>query len=102
MAGGAVAWNSKRQSITAQSTTEAEYIAACHAVKEVDYLKKVAYTCGMQVNPWIIQCDNDGAIAQAKGINTTDKKMKHVATKYHLVRDKVNRGEVVFTLCLVL
>ena len=94
LAGGAVAWSSRRQSITAQSSTEAEYIAANHAVMESDHLRKVLWSCGLQVTPVNILCDNNGAIAQAKGINTTDKRMKHVAIRYNLVRDKINRGDL--------
>ena len=36
--GGAVSWMSKRLSVVALSTTEAEYIAATHASKEVVWL----------------------------------------------------------------
>jgi hypothetical protein len=97
VAGGAVDWSSKRQSITAQSSCEAEYIAAAHAVRAVDYMRKVLWSMNMQVVPWSVLCDNDGAIAQTRTINTTDKKMRHVAIKYHLVRDRVNRGEITFS-----
>jgi len=96
LAGGAIDWFSKRQSITAQSSTEAEYIAASHAVRTADYMRKVVWSFNVQVAPWKIWCDNSGAIAQSKSINTTDKKMKHVAIKYHLVRDRVSRGEAEF------
>jgi hypothetical protein len=34
LAGGAIAWMSKRQSVVAQSTAEAEYVAACEASME--------------------------------------------------------------------
>ena len=34
LSGGAVAWASKRQQITAVSTAEAEYVAACEAMME--------------------------------------------------------------------
>jgi hypothetical protein len=58
-------------------------------------LKENSVVFGVHVNPWRLKVDNTGAIAQGKGIDTTCQKVKHVATKYHLVRDKVNRGELV-------
>ena len=39
--GGAVSWMSKKQSVVAQSTTEAEYMAATHASKEAVWLQRL-------------------------------------------------------------
>ena len=39
--GGAVSWMSKKQSVVALSTTEAEYMAATHASKEVVWLQRL-------------------------------------------------------------
>ena len=38
--GGAVSWKSSKQSITVDSTTEIEYIAASDAAKEAVWIKK--------------------------------------------------------------
>jgi len=38
---GIVSWHSKRQSIVALSTTEAEYMAACEAGKEIVWMRKM-------------------------------------------------------------
>ena len=40
LGGGAVVWRSVKQSSIADSTMEAEYIAACEAAKEAVWLKK--------------------------------------------------------------
>jgi hypothetical protein len=39
LAGGAISWGLKKQSAVALSSTEAEYIAATHAAKEVVWLR---------------------------------------------------------------
>ncbi|OWZ18155.1 hypothetical protein PHMEG_0007795 [Phytophthora megakarya] len=41
MAGGAVSWASRRQTIVAQSTAEAEYVAVCEACMEVQGLRNM-------------------------------------------------------------
>ena len=67
--GGAVSWKRSKQSITADSTTEAEYIAASDAAKEAVWIQKFVTELG--VVPSIksavpLFCDNNGAIALAK------------------------------------
>ena len=66
---GAVSWRSSKQDTVADSTTEAEYIAASEAAKEAVWIKK--FVTGLGVipsisNPVDLYCDNNGAIAQAK------------------------------------
>ncbi|KAL4361537.1 hypothetical protein GQ457_04G016670 [Hibiscus cannabinus] len=67
--GAAISWKSSKQDIVADSTTEAEYIAASEAAKEAFWIKK--FITGLGVIPSIadavdLYCDNNGAIAQAK------------------------------------
>jgi len=38
---GAVSWRSRKQSVPADSTTEAEYVAAAKATKEIVWLRKI-------------------------------------------------------------
>ncbi|KAL0455305.1 UNVERIFIED_CONTAM: Retrovirus-related Pol polyprotein from transposon TNT 1-94 [Sesamum latifolium] len=67
--GGVVAWKSSKQDTTADSTTEAEYIAASEAAKEAVWMKNYIQELGMVpsiAEPVVIFCDNNGAIAQAK------------------------------------
>src|SRR5215510_13731688 len=61
---GAISWSSKRQSIIALSTAEAEYIAGVHAAKEVIWLRMLLNELGVkQDKATILRCDNQSAIA---------------------------------------
>nr|ABA97706.1 retrotransposon protein, putative, Ty1-copia subclass [Oryza sativa Japonica Group] len=67
--GGAVSWKSSKQDIAADSTTEAEYIAASEAAKEAVWIKKFVSQLGVMTSAsssMDLYCDNSGAIAQAK------------------------------------
>ena len=95
--GGAVCWKSSKQDTTADSTTEAEYIAASDAAKEGVWLKKFITDLGVvpsSEKPISLYCDNNGAIAQAKEPRS-HQKSKHVLRRFHLIREIVTRGDVV-------
>ena len=46
------------------------------------------------VDPMILYFDNSGAVAQAKE-PMNHKKGKHIERKYHLVREIVQRGDII-------
>lgn len=59
---GPVIWSSRKQSIVATSTTEAEYIAAHDASKEVVWARGFLKQLNVeQVRPTILYCDNAAA-----------------------------------------
>ena len=94
--GGAVSWKSSKQETVADSTTEAEYIAASEAAKEAVWIRKFISELGVIKsieNPVDLYCDNNGAIAQAKEPRS-HQKSKHILRRYHLIREIVNRGDV--------
>ena len=68
--GGAVSWKSSKQETAADSTTEAEYIAASEAVKEGVWIKKFLIQLGVFPNassPLDLYCDNSGGYCASKG-----------------------------------
>ena len=96
MGGGAVSWKSSKQETTADSTTEAEYIAASEAAKEAVWIKKFISKLGVVpsiVDPIPLYCDNNGAIVQAKEPRS-HQRSKHVLRRYHLIREIVARNDV--------
>lgn len=93
--GGAVSWNSKKQSTVALSTTEAEYMAMSSATQEAIWLRSLHHELFGEKRMCIIRCDNKGAIHLA---NTTahHPRTKHIDLRHHFIRDKVSNGSVKF------
>ena len=89
--GGSVVWRSVKQSCIADSTMEAEYVAACEVAKEAVWLQK--FLMDLEVvqdaeQPMTLFCDNNGAVANSKEPRS-HKHSKHIEWKYHLIRDIV-------------
>ena len=96
MNGGAIVWKSSKQDTTADSTTEAEYIAASETAKEAVWIKKFITELGVVpsiVDPISVYCDNNGVVAQAKEPRS-HQKSKHVLRRYHLIREIISRKDV--------
>ncbi|EOY32548.1 Uncharacterized protein TCM_040529 [Theobroma cacao] len=88
-------WNSKKQDIVAQSSAEAEYVAAASATNQALWLRKVLLDLKFeQINPTVLWLDNQSAIALAKNpINHS--RTKHIRIKFHVIREVVTNNEVV-------
>eukprot|EP00253_Pinus_taeda_P015684 PITA_15684 len=83
---GAVSWRSRKQSVPADSTKEAEYVAAAEATKEIVWLRKILEDLqGKQVQSTPLMINNTSAIKLAKNPKFHDR-TKHINTKYHLIR----------------
>ena len=94
--GGVVKWRSSKQDTVADSTIEAEYIAASDAVKEAVWIKNFIFRLGVVpsiTNPVDVYYDNNGAIAKAKE-PTSHQRSKHILGRFHLIREIIERGDV--------
>ncbi|GKE54315.1 hypothetical protein Tco_1489471 [Tanacetum coccineum] len=96
--GGAVDWKSAKQSTTAMSSTEAEYIVIAEASMEAVWMRKFIDRLGgvMPSNkrPMEMLCDNEPALAIA-GDPAILKGAIHFQRKYHYIREVIQRGEIV-------
>jgi hypothetical protein len=69
MASSVITWFSKKQSITAMSTTEAEYIALSEAACEARWLRNLFSELGFtQTLLTMIRGNNNGSIAMLKNL----------------------------------
>ena len=78
-------WGTMLNGTTVQSTTEAEYIAACSVSKECFYLKQLLNEIGYDVNI-TIYCDSTSAIAMIRN-PVQRQKCKSFFVVYHAVRE---------------
>lgn len=99
MGGGAITWRSKKQTTIALSSTEAEYVALSEAGREACWLRSLFEELGEnQSLPTLIKGDNDGSIAMARNPQF-HKRSKHIATRWHWVRDMVENKTIEIESC---
>ncbi|XP_070039999.1 secreted RxLR effector protein 161-like [Nicotiana tomentosiformis] len=99
LGGGAISWRRIKKTCIADSTMEAEYVEASEAAKEAvwlgNFLRELGVVPSIQA-PITLYCDNSGAVANLKEPRS-HKRAKHIERKYHLIREIVQRGDVVVT-----
>ena len=89
-----MSWRSKKQKETAISSTEAEYMALFHGLREVVWLRRLLGELGEnQEGPTPVFCDSQGAIALAQNA-VLHGLTRHVGVKWHYVRKLVLRRDV--------
>ena len=87
-----ISWSSRKQGSIAQSTAEAEYIAASDACKEVVWLRKILSDLFEgKLDSTIIHWDNQSCINLAENPVFHDRS-KHIEMRYHFIRDLVQKG----------
>ena len=94
MGSGVISWFSRKQSCVALSTAESEYVMACLASCEVEWLRKIlSYLFDLQLDATCIHCDNQSCVKLSENPVFHDKS-KHIEIKYHYIRDILQRGAV--------
>ncbi|XP_015168566.1 uncharacterized mitochondrial protein AtMg00810-like [Solanum tuberosum] len=92
-------WSSRKQETTAQSTAEAEYIAAASAVNQAIWLRKMLKDLGYeQTEATKIMCDNSSAVSISKN-PVFHGRTKHIKIKFHFIREVQQSNEVLLVHC---
>jgi hypothetical protein len=92
--GGPITWSSRKQKTVALSTTEAEYMAACEASKEILWIKQFLLDIGEPVVSIKLFIDNQSAIKLIQN-PVFHNRSKHIDIRYKFIREKVESGDVV-------
>jgi len=90
---------SKKQATVAQSTAEAEYVAATEATSQAIWLRRILKDMGeKQSGPTTINCDNKSTITMTKN-HVHHSRTKHIAIKYHFIREAETNMEIRLEYC---
>lgn len=90
-----ISWFSTKQRSVTLSTTEAEYVAATEAVKELIWLKRLLSEIAPDIEQGpLFYMDNQSAIKIVKNPEF-HKRTKHIDVRFHFIREKYERKEFV-------
>lgn len=94
IAGCVLLGKSKTQGTTALSSCEAEYISLALAAQEVVHCRQLLWDLKEdQQGATVLYCDNVAACELTKS-ETHQQRSKHIAIRYHFIRECVKRGEI--------
>ena len=89
-----VSWTSKKQNYTFESMAEAEYVVAAVNCSNIVWFNQLLQGMKVEIKkPVVMFCDNTSAINISKNL-MMHSKTKHIAIKYHFVRELVQDKEI--------
>ncbi|MBW0481244.1 hypothetical protein O181_020959 [Austropuccinia psidii MF-1] len=86
--GNPISWLSKKQSVVAQSTTEAEFISLNICAKQMRWVSFVLSDLGQEIVKPIMFSDNSGAVTISKQASL-NANTKHIEVRYQYICDCV-------------
>jgi hypothetical protein len=94
-----VSWESRKQPIVTLSSPEEEYVIATSTSCQAVWMKRMLkYLLQEQHEITTILCDNNSTIMLSKN-HVFHKKTKHIDTRYHFMRELVNKKEISLEFC---
>lgn len=96
--GGPISWCSRKQSIVATSSTEAEYISAADCCKEILYIKSLLEELLGKTVSARLNIDNQSAIKLIKD-GVVNRRSKYIDVKYHFIHEKVKQKIIRIEYC---
>ena len=99
LCGGPVSWVSRKQTVVALSTTEAEYVAAAFAAQELIWLRKLLQELGFQQKMATVLFEDSTSAIEVSRNPKFHGRMKHIDIRHHFLRDAVEAGTLILQYC---
>jgi len=94
MGNSPISWYSKKQTIVATSTAEAEFISASECIKKALWFRNIIYELFNHKSPITIYTDNKSSkIIMENGEFST--KLKHIDIKFHFDNDNIKKNKII-------
>lgn len=95
VSGGPVYWRSQVQKIVTLSSTEAELVSLCTAVKDLIWLRKLTLEVGLtESSPSELFCDNQSTIKLSLN-EKISQRTRHMSVRAAYPRDQVERKQII-------
>jgi hypothetical protein len=88
-----VSWSSKKQTLVALSTTEAEYVAAGQCCAQLLWMRQTLRDFSYNLSKVPLLCDNESAIRLADN-SVEHSRTKHIDIRHHFLRDHQQKGDI--------
>lgn len=97
--GAPISWTSRKQTMVTLSSTEAEYIALVEATQEALWITRILKDLNQElIGPPVIYEDNQSCIKLLQN-DRSSPRTKHIATKYHFVRELFKSRDIDIRYC---
>nr|GEZ36898.1 zinc finger, CCHC-type [Tanacetum cinerariifolium] len=96
LGGGAISWDSKKQTCITGSTMEYEFVALDAAGKEAEWLRNLIHEISIwpkPISPISIQCDSAPTMARAYS-QIYNGKSRHLGVRHSMVRELIRNGVI--------
>lgn len=98
--GGTVCWTSRKQSLVALSTCEAEFVALSEACRAAYWIRRLLVDMRQGLsNATLIHEDNQSCLALINGGERLSDRSKHIDTRFYFVKDYIERGVAECVYC---
>ncbi|GMF42168.1 unnamed protein product [Phytophthora fragariaefolia] len=99
LASSPISWLSRKHHTVVLSTTEAEYIALCHCMQEVIFLKLLLKELGFTTTRGTTVYEDNQSCIKICNNPELHGRSKHIDIRYHFVQEKVERHEFTVAYC---